>query len=145
MSITSSNNLAVNNSLTVNGNMVLGSHLTSTLLINATSTIYNGLTIHGNIVQNSGSLSTGSDNVYLNGDVIIQNNKTLTTSIGLTTINGRTQANGDIYLLSGKSFYITDAYLSKYLRNYHDGTNAYIDYTGNLVFRNSGSTTSLSN
>ena len=81
MSITSSNDLAVNNSLTVTGNTILGSHATSTLLINATSTIYNGLTIYGNIAQNSGTFSTGSDNVYLNGDVIIQNNKTLTTSI----------------------------------------------------------------
>ena len=54
------------------------------------------------------------------------------------------KCNNNIYVLSGKSLYITDAYLSKYLRNYHDGTNAYIDYTGNLVFRNSGSTTSLS-
>jgi len=144
MSITSSNNLSVNNSLTVNGNTVLGSHLTSTLLINATSTIYNGLTVHGNIVQNSGSLSTGTDNVYLNGDVIIQNNKTLTTSIGTTTNNGLLQCDNNIYVLSGKSLYITDAYLSKYLGNYHDGTNAYIDYTGNLILRNSGTTTSLS-
>ena len=36
------------------------------------------------------------------------------------------------------------AYISKYLRNHHDGTNAYIDYTGDLNFRNSGTTTTLS-
>ena len=46
--------------------------------------------------------------------------------------------------LSGKSLYITDSIISKYLRNYHDGTNAYIDYTGNLNFRNAGTTTALS-
>jgi len=45
--------------------------------------------------------------------------------------------------LSGKSLYITDVILSKYLRNHHNGTDACIDYTGNIDLRNSGATTSL--
>jgi len=143
MSITSSNNLAVSNSLTVSGNTILGSDNTKTLIVNSLQTFNNGTTINGNITQNSGILNTTSDTNYLNGNVVIGAFRTLTTGGGMTTINGFTQANNNIYVLSGKSLYITDSILSKYLRNYHDGTNAYIDYTGDLNLRNSGTTTSL--
>ena len=102
MSITSSNNLAVNNSLTVNENSIFGVDNTSTLICNSMPTFNSDIIINANITQNSGNFSTGSGNVNLNGDVIIANNKTLTTSIGMTTINGFTQANNNIYVLIRK-------------------------------------------
>jgi len=116
MSITSSNKLAVNSSLTVNGNTILGTNSSNTFICNASSSFYNPLTINGNIVQNSGTLNTTSDTNYLNGNVVIVAYRTLTTGGGTTTINGLTQANDTVYILSGKSLYITDAILSKYIR-----------------------------
>jgi len=75
MSITSSNNLAVNNSLTVNSNTILGVDNTSTLIINSKPTINSDLTINANINQISGNISTTGD-ITLNGNVILT--KTLT-------------------------------------------------------------------
>ena len=144
MSITSSNNLAVNNSLNVNGNTVLGTNNSNSLICNATTTLYSPLTINANIVQNSGTLNTTSDTNYLNGNVVIGAYRTLTTGGGITTINGLTQANDTVYIASTKSLYITNSILTQYLRNYHDGTNAYIDYTGNLNLRKNGATTAMS-
>jgi len=144
MSITSSNNLAVNNSLTVNGNSIFGSDSTDTVIINGTSTINNGLTISGNINQNSGSFSTGTGGVNLNGDVVISSTKKLTTGTGLTTINGILQTNNHIYVATNKSIYITDSTFTNYLRLINSGVSSYFDYTGGLNFRNSGSTTSFS-
>ena len=94
MSITSSNNLAVNNSLSVNGNTILGTNSSNTLICNATITFNNPLTLNGNFVQNSGTLNTTSGTNYLNGNVIIGSTKTLTTGTGDTTVNGLLKCNG---------------------------------------------------
>ena len=140
MSITSSNNLAVNNSLTVTGNTILGADSTYTLICNSKPTFNTDVTINGNITQSSSNtFSTGSGTVNLNGDVVISSTKKLTTGTGLTTINGITQANNIIKILSGSSLYITDAALTNYLRMHHSGAASYFDYTGGLYFRNSGS------
>ena len=144
MSITSSNNLAVNNSLTVTGNTILGADSAYTLICNSKPTFNTDVTINGNITQSSSNtFSTGSGTVNLNGDVVISSTKKLTTGTGLTTINGITQANNIIKILSGSSLYITDAALTNYLRMHHSGAASYFDYTGGLSFRNSGSVTSL--
>ena len=141
MSITSSNNLAVNNSLTVNGNTVLGTNSSNSLICNATTTFHNPFTINANIVQNSGTINTTSGTNYLNGNVVIGSSKTLTTGTGITTINGLTQANDNIYIIaSGKSLYIANSLLTQYIRNHHNGTDSFIDYTGDFNLRKSGTT-----
>ena len=112
MSITSSNNLSVNNSLTVSGKTILGNDNSSTLIVNSIQTFNNGTNIIGNLAQTSGTFSTSSITNYLNGDVIINGSKTLTTGTRTTTINGLTQANRNINILSGKSLCITDSGIS---------------------------------
>jgi len=85
--ITTANNLSVNNSLTVNSNTVLGSDDTSTLIVNSHQTLNNGTIINGAITHLSGSFTSSGDTMYLNCDVLIGNAKKLTTSTGETTIN----------------------------------------------------------
>ena len=133
MSITSSNNLAINNSLTVNSNTILGNDNTSTLIVNSKPTFNSDMTISGNINQTNGTFSTSSSNIYLNGDVLISGTKKLTTGTGLTTINGISQFNNNIYVASNKNIYITDG--TNFLRLVHSGTQAFFDYTGNMNFR----------
>ena len=117
MSITSFNNLAVNNSLTVNGNTILGSDSTSTLIVNSKLTFNTDITITGNIVQSGTStFSTSLGDTTFNGNVIISGSKKLTTGTALTTINGKTQTNDDICVLLYKSLYVTDSILLKPLR-----------------------------
>jgi hypothetical protein len=141
MSITSSNNLAVNNSLTVSGNTILGTNATSTLICNATASIINGMSISGNINQTgSTTFSTGTGNISLNGDVIISTNKKLTTSTAQTTINSLyTRINGSVSIMNAKELYFVDETYSNYLKILHDGTNGYFDYTGIVYFRKDGS------
>ena len=141
--ITSAGNLSVSAALTVGTNTILGTSSTNTLICNATPTLNNGLTVSGNITQSSGSISSGSGGITSNGDLVISSSKKLTTGTGVTTINGQVQANDIIQILSNKSLYISDSLLTNYLRMHHTGTAAYIDYTGGLTFRNSGTTTSL--
>ena len=88
MSITSSNNLAVNNSLTVNSNTILGVDNTSTLIINSKPTINSDMTISGNINQTNGTITTSSSNINLNGNVIINPTKSLSCGpISCSSIN----------------------------------------------------------
>jgi len=108
MSITSSNNLAVINSLTVNSNNILGVDTTSTLNINSKPTFNSDLTINANINQTSRSFSTSGD-ITLNGNVVIS--KTLAgvgeTFRGITLSQvGLASFGNDINLNSGQSVYI---------------------------------------
>ena len=141
MSITSSNNLAVNNSLTVNSNTILGNDNTSTLIVNSKPTFNSDVTISGNIDQTNGTFSTGSGNITLNGDVVISGTKKLTTGTGITTVNGTSQFNNNIYIASNKNIYITDG--TNFLRLVHSGTQGFFDYTGNMIFRLNSATTTF--
>ena len=69
MSITSSNNFAVNNSLTVSNNTVLGADTTSTLIINSKPTFNSDVTINSNINQLYNDLYTFKFNPYVNFNI----------------------------------------------------------------------------
>jgi len=143
--ITSAGNLTINTPLSVGGNSILGRNISNALTCNASSNFNANLTISGNISQTNGTFRSGTGGIISNGDVLINATQKLTTGTGLTSINGLSQANDIVKILSGKSIYITDAALTNYISMYHAGIGLapYIDYTGGINFRNSGSTTSL--
>lgn len=148
MSITTATNLSVSNSLTVSNNTILGIDDNSTLIVNSPQTFNNSSVFNGNITHSTGTFNTSTDNFYMNGNLLINNNATFTTSLGKTTINSiLSEIYGDLSILNSKPLFFTNSNYSAYLKIYHDGTNGYFDYTGTVYFRKDGSinTFSISN
>ena len=140
MSITTATNLSVSNSLTVSKNSILGTDETSTLIVNSTPIFNNGITIIDDIVHESGNFYGTSGTTYFNGDIII-NTGTFTTSTLKTTINSiSSEIYGTVSIIDNKKLYLTNIDYSNFLSLNHNGSDAYLDFTGNLYIRNNAGT-----
>ena len=144
MSITTATNLSVGNSLTVVGNTILGADSTSTLIVNSPQTLNNGCTMNGAVTHASGTFNTSSGNFYMNGNVLINNNATFTTSTGKTTINSiLSEIYGNVSIMNTKTLNFTNTNYTAYLIIDHDGTDANFRCTGAIYFYKNGTTKSF--